>query len=158
MSQVFRLADHLPDPQPPQDSGRNTQFALAACRQAWNAAGLRNRTTRSRPSRHLPRQRRRSLDFDAYTALPERLASWKPETNSNDAVKWAQVAMGRRPSSSWSRSPTCPSPTCASSPAARPRAQLPHRRRAASTQAIGEAAEILRRGDADVMIGGGAPP
>src|SRR6202163_2434753 len=27
---------------------------------------------------------------------------------------------------------------------------------AASTQAIGEATEILRRGDADVMIGGGA--
>src|SRR5438045_7927652 len=27
---------------------------------------------------------------------------------------------------------------------------------AASTQAIGEAADILRRGDADVMIGGGA--
>src|SRR5256885_13188962 len=28
---------------------------------------------------------------------------------------------------------------------------------AASTQAIGEATQILRRGDADVMIGGGAP-
>src|SRR3954469_20296987 len=36
----FNLADHIPDPSPHADSGRNTQFALAACAQAWKAAGL----------------------------------------------------------------------------------------------------------------------
>ena len=36
----FKLADHVPDTGPHRDSGRNTQFALAACLQAWKQAGL----------------------------------------------------------------------------------------------------------------------
>src|SRR5437588_7982357 len=36
----FRLADHIPDVSQHVAGGRNTQFALAACAQAWKAAGL----------------------------------------------------------------------------------------------------------------------
>src|SRR6266481_1857084 len=36
----FRLADHLADIAPHAGAGRNTQFALAACQQAWKMAGL----------------------------------------------------------------------------------------------------------------------
>src|SRR5881409_474721 len=36
----FRLADHLADIGPHAGAGRNTQFALAACQQAWKSAGL----------------------------------------------------------------------------------------------------------------------
>src|SRR3954454_16619395 len=37
---IFLLADHVPDAGPHKDAGRNTQFALAACLQAWRAAGI----------------------------------------------------------------------------------------------------------------------
>src|SRR5579864_8250527 len=36
----FRLADHIDPIGPHQGAGRNTQFALAACAQAWKDAGL----------------------------------------------------------------------------------------------------------------------
>src|SRR6476660_127768 len=36
----FRLADYIPDLSAHQGTGRNTQFALAACAQAWKHAGL----------------------------------------------------------------------------------------------------------------------
>src|SRR5256885_11393438 len=36
----FRLADHIDDLEKHKDGGRNTQFALAACAQAWKMAGL----------------------------------------------------------------------------------------------------------------------
>src|SRR5688500_11814183 len=36
----FELARHIPDVSQHGDVGRNTQFALAACAQAWKAAGL----------------------------------------------------------------------------------------------------------------------
>src|SRR4051794_7948494 len=35
----FRLAEHVPDAGPHKDAGRNTQFALAACMQAWRGGG-----------------------------------------------------------------------------------------------------------------------
>src|ERR1044072_7985904 len=36
----FRLAQHIADATDHSGGGRNTQFALAACAQAWKAAGL----------------------------------------------------------------------------------------------------------------------
>ncbi|HSI32956.1 MAG TPA: beta-ketoacyl synthase N-terminal-like domain-containing protein, partial [Tepidisphaeraceae bacterium] len=83
----FKLADHLPEVGPHKDGGRNTQFALAACLQAWRAAGL--------DSAELDLDRvgiylgsgEGSLDLDAYTTAG--LASWRPESSTNDAVKWA---------------------------------------------------------------------
>src|SRR3954469_21531657 len=36
----FRLADHVPDTAGHEGAGRNTQFALAAARQAWESADL----------------------------------------------------------------------------------------------------------------------
>src|SRR4030095_15238567 len=36
----FRLAAHLAATGPTAGSGRNPQFALAACQQAWKSAGL----------------------------------------------------------------------------------------------------------------------
>src|SRR4051794_23589804 len=36
----FRLADHIASTRGHEVGGRNTQFALAACAQAWKNAGL----------------------------------------------------------------------------------------------------------------------
>lgn len=151
----FSLKDHLPDTEAHKDAGRNTQFALAACLQAWKAAGLDSeKLDLDRVGIYLG-SGEGSLDFDAYTTAA--LASWKPEATGIDAVKWAQVAMEKmRPIVELEQEPNMPLSHLALLTGARGPALNCLTACAASTQAIGEATEILRRGDADVMIGGGA--
>src|SRR5437868_15511598 len=72
----FRLADHLTDTAPHAGAGRNTQFALAACQQAWKSAGLPAfATDNGRPTTDIDLDRdgiylgsaEGSLAFEAYT-------------------------------------------------------------------------------------------
>src|SRR4051812_15968508 len=151
----FRLADHLPQIEQHKDAGRNTQFALAACLQAWNAAGLdADKLDLDRVGIYLG-SGEGSLDFDAYTTAA--LAGWKAEAAQMDSVKWAEVALERmRPIIELEQEPNMPLSHLALLTGARGPALNCLTACAASTQAIGEAMEILRRGDADVMIGGGA--
>src|SRR6476620_400545 len=89
----FRLADHLPDIEQHKDAGRNTQFALAACLQAWKAARLdAAELDLDRVGIYLG-SGEGSLDVDAYTTAA--LASWAPDRAQVDTVKWAQVAFER---------------------------------------------------------------
>src|SRR5439155_12004107 len=95
-----------------------------------------------------------SLDFDAYTTAA--LASWKAEESQVDSVKWAEVAMERMTATrELEQEPNMPLSHLALLTGARGPALNCLTACAASTQAIGEATQILRRGDADVMIGGG---
>jgi 3-oxoacyl-[acyl-carrier-protein] synthase II len=151
----FRLADHVPQVDQHKDAGRNTQFALAACLQAWKAAGLdAAKLDLDRVGIYLG-SGEGSLDFEAYTTAA--LAGWKAEAGQMDSVKWAQVAMERmRPIIELEQEPNMPLSHLALLTGARGPALNCLTACAASTQAIGEAMEILRRGDADVMIGGGA--
>jgi 3-oxoacyl-[acyl-carrier-protein] synthase II len=151
----FRLAEHVPDEGPHKDAGRNTQFALAACLQAWRAAGLdADKLDLDRVGIYLG-SGEGSLDFDAYTAAA--LSAWAPGATQLDSVKWAEVAMERmRPIVELEQEPNMPLSHLALLTGARGPAFNCLTACAASTQAIGEAMEILRRGDADVMIGGGA--
>jgi len=152
----YDLAQHLGDKAADHvDAGRNTQFALGACAQAWKMAGL--------DSAELDLDRvgiylgsgEGSLDFDAYTGAA--LTSWKPEANQIDAVKWAEIARERmNVMRELEQEPNMPLSHLALFTGARGPAMNCLTACAASTQAIGEATEILRRGDADVMIGGGA--
>jgi 3-oxoacyl-[acyl-carrier-protein] synthase II len=151
----YRLADFVPDITVHAGSGRNTQFALGACRQAWTAAGL------DKASLDLDRigiylgSGEGSLDFDAYTCAA--LSAWKPESSAIDSVKWAEVAFERmNVVRELEQEPNMPLSHLALLTGARGPAMNCLTACAASTQAIGEAAEILRRGDADIMIGGGA--
>jgi 3-oxoacyl-[acyl-carrier-protein] synthase II len=151
----FTLSDHLKDLSKHQGVGRNTQFALAACQQAWTAAGL------DRASLDLDRvgmylgSGEGSLDFDAFTTAA--LTSWNVEANSCDTVKWAQIAQEMMTvTREVEQEPNMPLSHLALLTGARGPAMNCLTACAASTQAIGEATEILRRGDADVMIGGGA--
>src|SRR4051794_16490004 len=151
----FELGEHVPDAGPHADAGRNTQFALAACQQAWRAAGLdAGSLDLDRVGIYLG-SGEGSLDFEAYTTAA--LAGWKAEASQMDSVKWAQVAMERmRPIIELEQEPNMPLSHLALLTGARGPALNCLTACAASTQAIGEAMEILRRGDADVMIGGGA--
>lgn len=162
----FRLEEFIPNAQDHEGVGRNTRFALAACAQAWKMAGLpplesQSSVRSSQSSIDLDRvgiylgSGEGSLDFDAYTTAA--LASWQPATGTIDSVKWAQIAFERmQVMRELEQEPNMPLSHLALLTGARGPAMNCLTACAASTQAIGEATEILRRGDADVMIGGGA--
>ena len=96
-----------------------------------------------------------SLDFDAFTTA--NLTAWKPEAGGIDTVKFAELATElMNVTRELEQEPNMPLSHLALMTGARGPAMNCLTACAASTQAIGEATEILRRGDADVMIGGGA--
>jgi 3-oxoacyl-[acyl-carrier-protein] synthase II len=160
----FRLAEHVPDTRGHDAAGRNTQFALAACAQAWKSAGLPeigNRQSAIGNPLDLDRvglylgSGEGSLDFDAFTTTS--LTAWSAERNAIDTVKFAELATElMNVTRELEQEPNMPLSHLALLTGARGPALNCLTACAASTQAIGEATEILRRGDADVMIGGGA--
>src|SRR3954471_12718554 len=151
----FRLADHVESTELHSGAGRNTQFALAACKQAWEAAGLDgDKLDLDRVGIYLG-SGEGSLDFDAFTTA--NLSAWKQDEGAIDAVKWAQLATElMNLTRELEQEPNMPLSHLALLTGARGPAMNCLTACAASTQAIGEATEILRRGDADVMLGGGA--
>jgi 3-oxoacyl-[acyl-carrier-protein] synthase II len=151
----YRVEDFITDLGAHAGAGRNTLFALGACAQAWKAAKLDpGRLDLDRVGIYLG-SGEGSLDFDAYTSAA--LSSWRPQINQVDFVKWAQVAFERmNVVREIEQEPNMPLSHLALLTGARGPAFNCLTACAASTQAIGEATEILRRGDADVMIGGGA--
>jgi 3-oxoacyl-[acyl-carrier-protein] synthase II len=151
----FRLSDHLDSIELHSGAGRNTQFALAACQQAWKSAGLdRSKLDLDRVGMYLG-SGEGSLDFDAYTTAA--LSAWVTDMGAIDSVKWGQLAMElMNVTRELEQEPNMPLSHLALLTGARGPAFNCLTACAASTQAIGEATEILRRGDADVMIGGGA--
>jgi 3-oxoacyl-[acyl-carrier-protein] synthase II len=151
----YSLNDAIGDLGPHAGTGRNTQFALGACAQAWKAAGLdANKLDLDRVGIYLG-SGEGSLDFDAYTMSA--LAAWKSDTAEVDSVKWAHSAFERmNVTRELEQEPNMALSHLAIYTGARGPAFNCLTACAASTQAIGEATEILRRGDADVMIGGGA--
>ena len=135
--------------------GRNTRFALGACAQAWKMAGLDSeKLDLDRVGIYLG-SGEGSLDFEAYTDAA--LASWTTGATAINTVKWAEVARQKMSTMrELEQEPNMPLSHIALLTGARGPAMNCLTACAASTQAIGEATEILRRGDADVMIGGGA--
>ena len=160
----YRLTDFVKDLSQHQGVGRNTSFAMGAAAQAWKDACLPPLSTQhSALSTDLDLDRvgiylgsgEGSLDFDAFTQT--NLSSWKPEAQSVDTAKWGQLALEvMNLTRELEQEPNMPLSHLALLTGARGPAMNCLTACAASTQAIGEATEILRRGDADVMIGGGA--
>ena len=152
----FNLAEYIGDTTLHEYAGRSTSFALASCAQAWRGALLHRCSD-------LDLDRvgiyfaggDGSLDFDAFTSTC--LSSWDSVTQQVDPRKWALTAMSRmhamreleqEPNLALSHLAIY---TGAAGPAFNTLTAC-----AAGAQAIGEAAAILRRGDADIMISGGA--
>lgn len=133
----------------------NTAFALGAASQAWRSAGLdESEIDHERLGMYLG-SGEGSLDFDNF--VNTNLAGWDHTKNTMNAPNWAKAA-GEHMSSccEMEQEPNMPLTHLALEFDVQGPAYNCLTACAASTQAIGEASEILRRGDADIMIVGGA--
>jgi 3-oxoacyl-[acyl-carrier-protein] synthase II len=151
----FELPEHIDNVEPHIGAGRNTQFALASCAQAWTAAKLDDATLDLDRVGIYFASGEGSLDFESYTQAA--LASYVADSPAIDARRWAEVAATKmNVTREVEQEPNMALPHLAMLTGARGPAFNCLTACAASAQAIGEATEILRRGDADVMISGGA--
>jgi 3-oxoacyl-[acyl-carrier-protein] synthase II len=135
---------------------RNAGFALAAAELAWKAAGLNGALGVD------PEQAgvylgggEGPIDFDNFVSAA--IHGWQAGQNALDAHVWAErAATSLTAVREFEQDPN----SAANHIACRFNAQGPNFNTltacAASTQALGEAATLIRRGDADVMISGGA--
>ncbi len=142
-------------------SNRGSGFAIGATAQACKQAGIDIET--GEPSDSIDRNRlgiylgagEGSVDNDVFFAALVR--AWDPVKSQMDWGKWAEVAFGRMdPMRELEQEPNMPAAHIATLTGARGPTRSCLTACAASTQAIGEAMMFIRRGDADVMIAGGA--
>ncbi|MBN2446229.1 MAG: beta-ketoacyl-[acyl-carrier-protein] synthase family protein [Phycisphaerae bacterium] len=153
----FNLRDFLGDHHAAhQTCSRNAGFALAAAEMAWRSAGFTNgsQVDPEMVGVYLGAGEG-PIDFDNFAAAA--LAGWDPEERNLNTKRWAEVAYERLDAvREFEQDPNC----AAGHIACRFNAQGPNLNTltacAASTQALGEASRLIRRGDADVMISGGA--
>ncbi|MBL8764235.1 MAG: beta-ketoacyl-[acyl-carrier-protein] synthase family protein [Phycisphaerae bacterium] len=137
-------------------AGLSSRFALAAAARAWAQSGLGG---------HAGLKRRRfgaylgagegSLDFENFFGA--NLAGWDETSRRVDGKRWADAAHARMDAvREVEQEPNMTLAHVAAQFGCRGPASNCMTACAASTQAVGEAFEILRRGDADVMFAGGA--
>jgi 3-oxoacyl-[acyl-carrier-protein] synthase II len=150
----FNLEKHIPDGAYYKDAGLNTQFALAAAKMALSEAGLLDSTLRRGIGVYLGAGESRQ-DFEAL--MPCLKATSHPETAQVDEKRFALESKSRftpagereqemhTVSGNLARYFKLGGPNYACLTAC-----------AAGSQAIGEGADIIRRGGADIMVTGGA--
>ncbi len=140
---------------------RGSGFVIGAAAQALKQAGIDYET--DSPSDGIDRTRlgiylgagEGSVDNDVFNAAI--IAGWDDESHEMNWAEWARVAFsGMNPMRELEQEPNMPATHLAVFAGARGPARSCLTACAASTQAIGEATMMLRRGDADVMIAGGA--
>jgi len=138
-----------------RDVSRQAGFALAAARMAWDSARLSNAKAldRTRVGVYLGGGEG-PLDFDNFTTAA--VEGWRYGDNDLDTKRWADVAYERLAEITEAEQ----DPNMAAGHIAHLFGiEGPNFNTltacAASTQAIGEATNLIRRGDADVMISGG---
>lgn len=135
--------------------GPNIAFALGAASQAWRMAGLDQTAELDRDRFGLYLGAGEGvLDFAPYAAT--HVGSWSVENKTIDTVKWAELAAKNlSPRAELTQEPNMPLTHLAMEFDLRGPACNCLTACAASTQAVGEATEILRRGEADIMMAGG---
>lgn len=151
----YQLGDDLADPSPYAESSRVTQFLLGACAQAWHAAQLDafKALDLRRVGLYLAAGEG-PLDLQNFAGTC--LATWNESANTIDDVKWAEEALVRfNPLTELAQEPHMALNELSHWSGAAGPAMNCLTACAASAQAIGEATEMIRQGDADVMIAGG---
>ena len=157
----YDLTKYTKNPDLHKDGNRGCRFAVGAAAQACWQAGIDIET--AEPADGIDRTRlgiylgagEGSVDNDVFfNAIA---AGWDPEQGRMDWGRWAEVAFARMsPVRELEQEPNMPAAHIAMLTGARGPVKSCLTACAASTQAIGEATMLLRRGDADVVIAGGA--
>jgi 3-oxoacyl-[acyl-carrier-protein] synthase II len=150
----FRLEDYVEDAERWRECSRNTRFAVAAARMAIDDSGLEEAPwlDRSRFGVYLGSGEGQQ-DFPRFVKLIHE--SSRPGAKVDTAIFTRRGLQELQPIPEAEQEPGTPAGHLASLFGARgPNANC-LTACAASSQAIGEAVEILRRGDADVMLSGG---
>ncbi len=154
-------AKYTKNPDLHRHGNRGSCFAVGAAAQACKQAGIDIET--NEPSDGVDRSRfgiylgagEGSVDNDVFfAALVE---GWDSDKKETDWSKWAEVAFARMsPMRELEQEPNMPAAHIAMLTGARGPTRSCLTACAASTQAVGEAMMMIRRGDADVVIAGGA--
>ena len=134
--------------------GRHTKFACGAAKQAVQQSGILDAEPRPDADRRLSGLRRREPGFRVVLAHDDR----RPDARRRRSGDVRQDGAGnpqsrRRDRARAEHAGRAMWPACSTPKGRTPTASPPV---PASSQAIGEATEIIRRGDADVMLSGGA--
>jgi 3-oxoacyl-[acyl-carrier-protein] synthase II len=152
----FELGEFVRDPSRWRNSGINSQFAAAAARQALDDSGFAgdSRVNRDRFGVYLG-SGEGIQDFQNLTALIA--GSYRPETRSVDTAEFGRGALQRFHAEQEAEQELH---TTSAHLAAHFDLRGPNfnclTACAASAQAVGEAVELIRHGDADVMLAGGS--
>ncbi len=152
----FDLREHLGDRAAVHEgAGISTQFALAATRAAWAMAGLDKSPPDLKRTGIYLGAGEGVLDYQPYMAA--NIAGYDRDKRALDTVAWAQKAyQGLRPTAEIEQEPQLTSTHIAYEHGTMGPTFNCMTACAASTQAVGEAFEIIKRGNADVMIAGGS--
>lgn len=154
----FDHRNHVRHPELHESVGRNIGYVLGAAAQAWKAAGLlefddAGELDHDQLGVYLG-SGEGILDFDNYIA--SNLAGWNDNDRRIDAAAWAKTAYERLdPAIEIAQEPNMALNHLALEFDARGPAYNCLTACAASTQAIGEACEIIKRGGAQIMLSGG---
>ena len=153
--QDYDFSKYVTDAKRHEHAGTHTRFALGAARQAWSHAKLDEASLDMRRVGTYLGAGEGVLDFNNYAFA--NLTAWNEEKNAIDGKVWAQAAHDRMHRfDEIEQEPIMPAAHLAMEFGVRGPVYNCLTACAASTQAIGEAVNILQRGDADIMISGGA--
>ena len=142
-------------------AGRGAQFAIGAAGQACRQASIETET--DKPGDGIDRRRmgiylgagEGSVDNDHF--FDAIASAWDNDKNQMDWSAWAKFAFGKMDAMvELEQEPNMPASHLAVLTGARGITRSCLTACAASTQAVGEAAMLVRRGKADIMIAGGA--
>ena len=157
----YDLTKYTKHPDLHKDSNRSSGFVIGATAQACKQAGIDIET--ENPADGIERSRlgiylgagEGSVDNDVFFGAL--VAGWDSEKNEMDWERWAEVAFGQMSAMcELEQEPNMPAAHIAMLAGARGPTRSCLTACAASTQSVGEASMLIRRGDADVMIAGGA--
>ena len=157
----YDLSKYTSRPELHRHSNRGSAFVIGATVQACRQSGIDVET--DQPHDNIDRERlgiylgagegatKSDMFFNAV------VKGWDTDNNKMDWRAWTEAALaGLEPMHELEQEPNMPAAHVAMLTAARGPTRSCLTACAASTQAVGEAARMVRRGDADVMIAGGA--
>jgi 3-oxoacyl-[acyl-carrier-protein] synthase II len=150
----FDLADYTANPSRWKECNRNTQFAIAAAEMAMTNSGLHDfhKLDRSRFGVYLGSGEGQQ-DFPRFVKLLNHTSRGTGKVRTDDFIRLGLTAL--HVTHEAEQEPGTPGGHLASLFAARGTNANCLTACAASSQAIGEAVELIKRGDADVMLSGG---